>query len=107
MKKSVWFVAYVEHVRTPYRYTPKLFITDVPERDGEIEVNKSCLWDLIDGYKEFSDFNVLHANHCLCKLDKESPASIKRAWRGQDESYDDYPVERVSFEELKRLKETI
>jgi hypothetical protein len=102
MKKSVWYVAHVIHVRTPYVYTPRLFVTDVPEG-----TSKSHLWDLIDEYEEFGEFGVLHANHCLCPLDKDSPPSVKRAWRGQDESYDDYPVKRVSYDELKKLKETI
>ena len=60
---ATYAVYHLIHVHTPYRYIPKLVITNVPEGKEPSE-------DLLEraGY-QFGEFNIPWANHVLAKVD--------------------------------------
>ncbi|MCL6478503.1 MAG: hypothetical protein K6T65_08800 [Peptococcaceae bacterium] len=77
------------HIHTPYRYLPKLVITNVPD---DVMVTE----DLVDraGY-DFSEFGIPWANHYLTVVDPvDSPADLVR--RIKRKEYD----EILNYDEL-------
>lgn len=88
---STYCVYHIIHVQTPYRYIPKLFVTEVPRE-------KSVDWDLVDEYADYGEFNTPHANHKIQQVSSQSPVSIKRAYREGD-------CPRVTYAELIALSE--
>ena len=87
--KHIWVVCYVEHVQTPFSYSPRIVITDVPESASEKDVRR---------FIESKGLTPRHykmawANHCLVRLD-EAPAIIIAKVRKQ------YYDKVIKFEEV-------
>jgi len=86
---SVYCVYHVIHIHTPYRYIPKLFITDVP-------ADQTVGWAMVDELASFGEFHIAHANHEIQQITSLSPPSIKRAYR-------EGGCHQVTYSELTRL----
>lgn len=84
---ATWCVYHLIHVTTPFRYLPKLVVTDVPAGVG-------LDTDLLEraGY-QFGEFGIPWANHGLTRVDRKSPPDlIARLRQGEGE--------RITYHEL-------
>ncbi len=85
------------HVRTPYKYRAKLFVTDVPEVNSlEIDEIESAL--VRAGYY-FGEYGIEWANHYVEELDADSDDQLWQSWnRGETETVTwSYLRERAGF----------
>jgi len=97
MKTKTGGVIFTIHVRTPYQFIPKLFITEIPEN-----ITASELQDDIEeaGYI-FSEFGVKWANHSVVSSIKDEHIDVRRAFKNNE-------VETISYSELqKKIKEYV
>jgi len=87
--KHTWVVCYVEHVQTPFVYSPRIVITDVPDDKTKKDVKRFIEVKGLTPY----DYKMAWANYCLVRLD-EAPAIVIAKVRKQ------YYDKVIKFEEV-------